>query len=245
MSEHTVSSIGAVSLTYRVLVRQLFSFGRGAALGVLAAAVILVSWAVGASDSANPEEDALRVVVELGFAVMIPIVVLVFATASLGDMREDGTLVYLWLRPMTRWPVVVGACLAAFVISVPFTIVPVTVSAVVSGGSADLIYGAMIAGFVGVVAYTAVFVLLGLLVKNAVVWGLTYILVWETVAAGFGTFPARMAIRGYTRSILTGKVGLELELADVSLAAGIVVPLLIALGAIILGSWRLSRLDVA
>ncbi len=245
MTEHTVSPLGAMILTYRVLVRQLFSLGRGAALAALAAAVILVAWAVGASDSASPENDALRVVVDLGFGVMVPIVVLVFATAALGDMREEGTLVYLWLRPMKRWPVVVGACLAAFVISLPFTLLPVVLSALVSGGSSDLVYGAMIAGFVGVLAYTAVFVFLGLLVKNAVVWGLTYILVWETVAAGFGTFPARMAIRGYTRSILTGKVGIELELADVGLTAGIMVPLLIALGAIILGSWRLSRLDVA
>ena len=31
------------------------------------------------------------------------------ALAALGDMREDGTLVYLWLRPMDRWAIVVGA----------------------------------------------------------------------------------------------------------------------------------------
>ena len=244
MSEHTVSPAGAVLLTHRVLVRQLLTVGRAAALSVLAAAVIVVSWAVGVNDTAT-SEDSLRVVVELGFAVMVPIVALVFATAALGDMREDGTLVYLWLRPMQRWPVVVGACTAAFTISVPFTVVPVTLAAVASDGGSDLVYGAMIAGLVAVVAYTALFVFLGLLVRNAVVWGLAYILVWEAIAAGFGTFPARMAIRGYTRSILTGKVGIELELADVSLTAGIVVPLLIALGAIILGSVRLSRLDVA
>ena len=89
------------------------------------------------------------------------------------------------------------------------------------------------------------FLLLGLFLKNPIVWGLAYILVWEGIAAGFGTFAARIAVRGYTRSILTDTVGIELELADVSLTAGIVVPLLIALGAIILGSWRLSRLEVA
>jgi len=245
MNEHSVSPLSAVRLTYRVLVRQLLTVGRGAALAALAAAVILVSWAVGASDSTNPVEDALRVIVDVGFTVMVPIVALVFATAALGDMREDGTLVYLWLRPMQRWPVVVGACTAAFTISVPFTVVPVTIAAAATDGGSDLVYGAMIAGLVGVMAYTALFVLLGLLVKNAVVWGLAYILVWEGIAAGFGTFAARIAVRGYTRSILTDKVGIELELDDVGLTAGIVVPLLIALGAIILGSWRLSRLEVA
>ncbi len=244
MSEATVKPFTGIALTHRVLVRQLLTLGRGAALSMLGLAVILVSWAVGASDSITPQADALRVM-DLGFAGIVPFVTLVFATASLGEMREDGTLVYLWLRPIVRWPVVVGACTAAFAVSLPFTVLPVTVAAALGGGGSDLVIGTAIAGFVGVVAYTALFVLFGLLVKNAVAWGLAYILVWEGVAAGFGTIPARMAIRGYTRSILTGRVGIELELADVGQTAGIVVPLLIAVGAIVVGSIRLSRLDVA
>ncbi len=245
MKEATVAPLAGISLTCRVLVRQLLTVGRGVALAMLGVAVILVSWAVGASDSITPDEDALRVVVDLGFAVVIPIITLVFATASLGDMREDGTLVYLWLRPVHRWSVVVGACTAAFIVSLPFTVLPVTVAASLSGGGSDLIVATVIAGFIAVIAYTALFVLFGLLVKNAVVWGLAYILVWEAIAAGFGTIPARMAIRGYTRSILTGRVGIELELADVGQTAGVVVPLFIAVGAIVVGSIRLSRLDVA
>ena len=61
---------------------------------------------------------------DLGFTTLVPIVALVFASAALGDMREDGTLVYLWLRPMDRWPVVVGAWLASITVSLPLTLVP-------------------------------------------------------------------------------------------------------------------------
>ncbi len=245
MSDQSVSSLTGIGLTHRVLVRQLLTMGRAVALGLLGAAVILVAWAVRASDSTSLTEDALRVIVDLGFGVVIPIVVLVFASGALGDLREDGTLVYLWLRPVHRWPVVVGACTAAFFVSLPFTVLPVTIAALVTGAGSTLVTASLIAGLVAVVAYTALFVFFGLIVKNAVVWGLGYVLVWETIAAGFGTIPARMAIRGYSRSILTSRVGVELELADVSQAAGVIVPLAIAVAAIVLGTWRLARLDVA
>ena len=77
------------------------------------------------------------------------------------------------------------------------------------------------------------------------VWGLAYILVWEGIAAGLGTGPARLAVRGYTRSILTDRTGVDLELADLSQTAGMVIPLLVAAAALALAVVRLDRLDVA
>ena len=163
-------------------------------------------------------------------------VALVFAGASLGDMREDGTLVYLWLRPMDRWPVVVGAWAAAVTVSVPLTLVPLIVSAVVVGAGGGLTGATIIAALVGTVVYSALFVLLGLLVKNAIVWGLAYVLLWEGLVAGFGTFAARLAVRGYTRSIITSRTGVDLDLGDLTLAAGVAVPLVVAVVAIALSS---------
>ncbi len=49
----------------------------------------------------------------VGFGLVLPVVALVFGGAALGELREDKTLVYLWLRPMDRWPIVVGAAGAA------------------------------------------------------------------------------------------------------------------------------------
>ena len=37
-----------------------------------------------------------------GLSLLIPVVALVFASAALGYLAEDGTLVYLWLRPLAR-----------------------------------------------------------------------------------------------------------------------------------------------
>lgn len=242
----SVPALRALVLSYGLLSRQLVTRGRLLALAAVGAAVAAVAWAVGVSDEIDdPLEAAVQVISNLGFAVLVPVVALVFAGASLGDAREDGTLVYLWLRPIDRWPVVVAAWLAALTVSLPLTVVPLALASVLSGGGGGLLGATLLAAVVGVAAYTALFVLLGLVVRNPIVWGLGYILVWEGIVAAFGSFAAKLAIRGYTRSILTSITGVDLDLGDLPLAAGIVVPLAAAAVALALGARRLRDLDVA
>lgn len=236
----------AIRLTYRVVLRQLVTRGRIAALLLVGAVVTVVATAVGLADTtSDPVETGVRLISDLGFTTLVPIVALVFASAALGDLREDATLVYVWLRPMDRWPVVVGAWLAAVTVSLPLTLVPLTISSIAVDGGTDLIGATVIAALVGVIAYSALFVLAGLLLKNAIVWGLGYILIWEGIVAAFGSFAARLAVRGYTRSILTAVTDVDLDLGDLSLAVGVVMPLLAAAVALALAGLRLRSMDVA
>ena len=246
---HRVAPLDAVGITYRVLLRQLLTRGRVIALGLIGVAVALVGWVVGNSDGSEIAEvrleDAVGVISLIAFTVLVPVVALVFAAASLGDTREDGTLVYLWLRPMHRWTVVVGAWLAAITVILPLTVIPCTATAVLLDAGSDLVVATVIASVVGVLAYSALFVLFGLLVKNAIVWGLAYIIIWEGIVAAFGSAAAKLAIRGYTSSILTDRTGVTLELGDVPQTAAILVPLAVAVVGLVLASLRLQRLDVA
>lgn len=242
----SVSAIGTVRLTYLLLLRQMVTRGRLAALSAVGVLVAVVAGAVGASDrGGDPLEAGVQMISNLGFAVLVPVVALVFAGASLGDVREDGTLVYLWLRPMDRWPVVVGAWSASVTVSLPLTIVPLGVASVLAGGGASLLGATVLAAVVGVVAYSALFVLLGLVVRNPIVWGLGYVLVWEGVVAAFGSFAAKLAVRGYTRSVLTSVTDVELDLGDLGLAAGVTVPVVVSVLALLLAARRLRDLDVA
>lgn len=242
-----VPPVRAVRLSYGIVLRQLVTRGRIAALVLVGAVVIAIAIAVGASDGGrmDPVERGVRLISDLGFTTLLPIVALVFASAALGDMREDGTLVYLWLRPMDRWPVAVGAWLASITLSLPLTIVPLVVSSIAVDGGSELITATVLAGVIGVIAYSALFVLLGLLLKNPIVWGLGYILIWEGIVAAFGSFAAKLAIRGYTRSILTSITDVNLDLGDLSLPVGVIVPLVIAVAALALASIRLRAMDVA
>lgn len=240
-----VGSVQAVRLTLRVVVRQLLTRGRALALVLLGGFLALLALAVGASDNTEqPLEDGVGLIDLAGFTLVVPIVALVFAAASLGDLREDRTLVYLWLRPMNRAPVVVGAWLASIAVSLPFTLPALVLSAILIDAGPDLVVAAAVAGVVGVVAYTALFVLLGLLVRNPVIWGVGYILMWEGLIAQFGTATARAAIRGYTRSILASLTDVDLSLGELSTAAGIIGAAAIAALSLALAILRLRSMEI-
>ena len=166
----------------------------------------------------------MQLIASLGFAVVVPVVALVFGGAAIGDLRDDKTLVYFWLRPMDRWPIVVGAALAAMTLTAPITLIPVVLAAVLTGAGSGIVSGTIIAGVVAVISYVSVFTLFGVWLKRFIVWGLAYILIWEGFIAQAGPGVARFALRKYTRSILVERTGADLDLADFSLAVGIVVP---------------------
>ncbi|MCB0998035.1 MAG: ABC transporter permease [Acidimicrobiales bacterium] len=233
----------ATALVYRVVRRQLFSRGRLLALGLLALLVPVAAAALGANDSASVR-DGVGLIANLGFAVVVPIISLVFGTAAIGDLREDKTLVYLWLRPLDRWPIALGAWLAALTIVAPLSLVPVVVAAALTGAGNGLVGATLLAGVVAVAAYLAVFTLFGTVFRRATVWGLAYILIWEGFIASGGTGVARFALRSYTRAVLREITDVRLRLADHSLVVGVVVPLVVAVAFLALTARRLGRLDV-
>ena len=245
-----VSGLRAIVITHRLVFRQLLTKGRVAALfsvGVVISLVVaLVSRTVGDDESAQVAlELGVELMSNLGFTIVVPIVALVFAAAAFGDLKEDGTLVYLWLRPMDRWPMVAGAWLASVTVSLPLTLVPLTAAAFIADVGSDLVWATVLACVVGNLAYSAVFMLLGLFTKNSVVWGIAYILIWEGLVAGISGVGEKLAIRGYTRSIIAEQTGVDLYLGDLSMGVAVVVPALVVIAAIVLSTLRLRSLDVA
>ena len=237
-----VPATTAVSLSYGVLLRQLTSRSRIIGLSLLAMVAPISGFALGSADASL--DDSVRLIAGVGLGLVVPVVSLVFAGAAIGDLRDDQTLVYLWLRPMDRWPIVVGAALAAATLVAPITIVPVVVAAALTGADSGIVAGTLLACAVGLVAYVGVFTLFGVWLKRFIVWGLAYILIWEGFIAQAGAGVARVALRKYTRSILVDRTGADLDLADFSLAVAIVVPVVVAVAALVVASWRLSTQDV-
>ena len=240
-----VAAPAALRLSFRTVFRLLLTRGRLIALGLLGLVAVIVGWAVGISVEPADQLDAgADVMAGLGLAVLIPVVTLVFASASLGDLRDDSTLVYLWLRPMDRWPLAVGAFAASFAVAAPLTLVPLAIGTALTGAGAALLGASILAGLVAVAAYSAVFVLLGLVLRRALMWGLAYVLIWEGFVAAAGAGAARVAIRAYTRSIVYGLTEATTDTTTMSVPTAIIVPLLVAAGALALASWWLGRTDI-
>jgi ABC-2 type transport system permease protein len=163
----------------------------------------------------------------------------------LGDPNEDGTLVYLWLRPVARWRIVLAALAATLTVTLPVVVVPMVLAAVATGAGRPLIAGTLDACLVATIGYAGVFTWLGLRVKRALLWGVAYILVWEGFVARSGRMASRFAIRANARSLLTRISGGPHRLIAVSRPTAIAIPLVAAAIAILLTIRRLTRQDVA
>ncbi len=237
-----VAAGAAVALAYRVVLRQLTSRSRIIGLTLLALVAPISGFALGSADASL--DDSVRLIASVGLGLVLPVVSLVFAGAAIGDLREDKTLVYLWLRPMDRWPIVVGAALAAGTLAAPITIIPIVLAAILTGAGNGIVAGTFLATVVGLVAYVGVFTLFGVWLRRFIVWGLAYILIWEGFIAQAGAGVARIALRKYTRSILVDQTGADLALADFSLAMAVIVPFVVAGAALAIASWRLSNQDI-
>ena len=240
----TITPIQAIRLTHSVLLKQLITKGRLIGIAIVGVLPILLGWVIGAQ-SYDPLEAGVGFVSYMGLSILVPIVALIFASASLGDTREDGTLVYLWLRPISRLSVSTGAWAASVTIALPLTVIPMTVSALLLDAGNSVVTATIITSILAVVAYSGLFVTLGLIVKNPVLWGLAYIFIWEAIVASFAKPAAALAVSGYSRAIITGRTNIEFDyLFDPSQSVSILMLIIITTAGIAFSSVRLNRLEV-
>jgi len=240
----TITPLQAIRLTHSVLLKQLITKGRLIGIAIVGVLPILLGWVIGAQSN-DPLEAGVGFVSYMGLSILVPIVALIFASASLGDTREDGTLVYLWLRPISRLSVSTGAWAASITIALPLTVIPMTVSALLLDAGNSVVTATIITSTLAVVAYSALFVILGLIVKNPVLWGLAYIFIWEAIVASFAKPAAALAVSGYSRAIITGRTDIEFDyLFDPSQSVSILMLIIITIAGIAFSSARLNRLEV-
>ena len=240
----TITPFQAIRLTHNVLLKQLVTKGRLIGITIIGLLPILLGWVIG-RQSDDPLEAGVGFISYMGLSILIPIVALIFASASLGDTREDGTLVYLWLRPISRLSVSTGAWAASITIALPLTVIPITISAILLDAGNSVVTATIITSILAVLAYSGLFVTLGLIVKNPVLWGLAYIFIWEAIVASFAKPAAALAVSGYSRAIITGRTNVEFDyLFDPSQNVSILMLIIISIAGIALSSARLNRLEV-
>lgn len=238
---------GVLAALYRLILRSQATRGRLLSLGAIGLVGLLLAVVLASSDEIASTSDAqltAEFVDGFGLGFLVPITSLVFAAASLGDFREDGSLVYLWLRPVARWKVIAAALAASMTVTLPVVGIPLVVGAAIVSGDA-VVVGATVASIVlAIVAYSAIFVAVGLRTNRALLWGLVYVLLWEGfISRARGA--ARLSVSNYTRSVLTHLSDTDLDLASASPVAGVVVPVLVAVAAFAYACRLLRRQDVA
>jgi ABC-2 type transport system permease protein len=231
---------------YSILLRTSVTRGRLLAFVAVGALLDLIAYSIRVSDYANREADAFALLDVAALALYVPVVALVFSTSSLGDLASDGTLVYIWLRPVARWKVVLIALTATLSVTLPLTLIPSWLAVWLAGASLQALWATTAATALACAAYVAVFTGFGLRVRHALIFGLGYVVIWEAGIASIGKGPAAISIRHYAESVLAhlGNQSLPgIDQADQGLAL-IVLAGVIAVGAV-LTTVLLARQDVA
>lgn len=229
---------------YGLVLTSQLTRGRAAALAAVGAIGVLIGFAIGRADVADQADAAFGFVQSYGLGLLVPVTALVFAAAALGDPAEDATLVYLWLRPIARWRIVAASFAASVSVALPFAVLPTMVAAAATGTGGGLAAGALAAASLAVVAYSALFLGLGLLVRRALVWGLVYVLIWEGFVARSGTAAARLSILVYARSLLADLADHSPPRLASSIPIAVATPLAVAAAGLALTTFALRRADV-
>ncbi len=230
----------------KLIGRTQLTRGRLAFLLGMGALALLLGFAVSASSGAQQFKDTVEAVGNgYGLHVFAPVVALVLASAALGDLVDDRTLVYLWLRPVPRWQIALGAAVSTIGTAVPIVVVPMTLAAAIGSGNATAVAATAAASTVATIGYAGIFLALGFKVRRALVWGLAYILIWEEFLARTVGVAAKLSVGVYATSLLDHIANLKGPRHGAGPIASFVVPLAVAAIAIALTGRWLKTTEVA
>lgn len=137
--------------------------------------------------------------------IIIPLLALATATASFGNELEDRTLSNLTLTPVPRWKVVLPKLLAAISVNGGVLVISVAISVSLAyDGDSGALTAAIVASLLTIVAYSTLFLWLGLMTTRALLTGLLYVFLWEFLFTSFVSGIRFLSIHAYMLGIVRG-----------------------------------------
>jgi ABC-2 type transport system permease protein len=153
-------------------------------------------------------KDASNILQQVGLGALLPLLALIAATGTLAPQIDDGSVVYLLAKPLSRHAIIRSQALVAFLTVLAFGIVPFLAAGLVVEGSLGPVTRSLAVGALAAsAAYVAVFTLLSVVSRNAVLLGLIYALIWEGVVGGYVPGAKSLSIRQWGLSISESMLG--------------------------------------
>jgi ABC-2 type transport system permease protein len=225
----------------------------------LFAAIYLIN-----TEIATPREFLVELFKEVLIApILLPITVLILATAALGNEVEDRTLPYLTLKPVARLRIVLEKLFGVLVVALPAVLAGLAATAlIVAQGQDDYAVVARRAGdglalgpvvramlgaaAVGTVLIAAVFLAISLVIPRALLAGIVYVFAWESLLGRFLPGIRVVSVRHYVQSVFVAL----LDDPDVtirsatSLRGSLITVAVVCVLAILFATWRLRSMNL-
>lgn len=223
------------AITWRAMV------GRRRALLLLALPVVLLGLAVALRLTGVADVGSSRAVLgALALGTLVPLLGLIIGTGVIGPEVDDGSIVYLLAKPVSRHLIVVTKLAVAVGCIVVFAVAPTMLAGLIMAGDRrGLALGYGVGTLVGGAAYCAVFLLLGVLTRHAVVVGLLYALLWETLIGGYVPGARTLSVQQWAVSVTSAVAEDGAVKADVRLAVAVPLLAIVAAAATLYAGWRL------
>ena len=210
-------------LTYRALL------GRRRAL-LLFTLPLLLLVIVSAVRALAGQDDGVTANLLRGFALsaMVPLIGVIAGTGAIGPEIDDGAIVYLLAKPIKRSTIVSTKLLVAIGVSIVFSALPTLLAGLILDGNGQHLAVAFAAAAAAAsVAYSAIFLMLGVLTRHAVVVGLVYALVWEGVIGNVVPGARTLSVQQWSLAVAQ-RISLDSSVSsDDSLTTGVVLLVLV------------------
>lgn len=125
--------------------------------------------------------DAANLLKVFGVGVVVPIVTLIATTTLISSELDDGSIIYLLSKPVSRLSIVASKAVVILATVVLCAALPIGLTALIMVGTADRVaLAALVAALVSAVSYAGIFIVLATVLKRSVIGALVYWLVWES-----------------------------------------------------------------
>ena len=208
---------------------------------------VLVLLAIIARGLAGQDNDvAVRVLSGFALATLVPLLGLIAGTGAIGPEIDDGSIIYLLSKPLSRFSIATTKVVVAVAVISVFAAVPTLLAGLILTGASNLAVAFALGALVAGAAYGALFVLLAVMTRHAVVIGLLYALIWETLVGSYVPGARALSIRQWALAVTEKALGrragdLNVESA-VSLGVGIAFLLIVIVGCTWFAGSRLRSL---
>ena len=203
--------------------------------------VVLIGLTALVAVLAGDDEFGWQMVSILGYPLVLPLVALLAASSVLGPEVDDGSIVYLLSKPVDRHSVAVSKWLVAWAATVVVGAGSVLAAAlVVEPGDRAVAW--FVAALVAGTAYSALFLALSAVTRHAVVVGLLFVLIWESVLGSIFSGVAWLSIGAW--GVRVGH-----EVSDVlddpaNLIWAVLAPLVVTAGSVFFAGDRLRSFSL-
>ncbi len=188
--------------------RRLFSLGAISMLPVLVVLAIRI-WFGDQGLTAQLQLSSLTHEVIIPF--LIPIVAMAVGVSAIGEQVEEGTIVYLWTRPVRRRAIYLGRLLAAQVVSslllsgalmLCFLVMVSKGLSIINWDFLKLYMTTFIIIALGTFSYCAVFAAMGTFFRKPVLPAILFAFGWEGMVSGIPARVQELSLRFHLQNIV-------------------------------------------